>query len=367
MQIVHLGKFYPPEWGGIESVTEALADEHTAAGHKVDVVCFTRGISETSGSSPTVRRFRIFSAPSSQPISFGYFINALKIGRNADVLHVHAPNILAALVSIFMPKYIKVVVQWHADIVDKGLIGHLVRPLERAMLKRADEVVCTTPVYAAESIALQPFLHKISTVPLGIHETPPSVCPNSLGDYVLFVGRLVPYKGLSVLLDAIPHVDKSVRFVLVGEGPEEQPLREQATRLGINDKVMFMGKTEVGYLNALYAHAQLFCLPSVNRLEAFGVVLLEAMRANLPLVTTNIPGSGVAWVNQDGVTGRVVPPNDPKALAHAIEEVLETNATKQRYAKGAHARFLATFTRKAMADQFLAIYEKPSLAVSSDG
>ena len=358
MRIVHLGKFYPPEWGGIESVTEALAVEHTAAGHKVDVVCFTKGLRETSESSPTVRRFRVFFGISSQPISLSYFINALKVGRNADILHVHAPNILAALVSIFMPKHVKIVVQWHADIEEKGLIGHLVRPLERAMLKRANEVVCTTPVYAAESITLQPFLHKISTVPLGIDEIVPNTGSNSLGDYVLFVGRLVPYKGLSILLDAIPHVEKNVRFVLVGEGPEEQALRAQADRLGINDRVLFFGKAKNSCLNSLYANAQLFCLPSVNRLEAFGVVLLEAMRANLPLVTTDIPGSGVAWVNQDRVTGRVVPTNDPKALGSAIDEILETDDIRLKYAKEAHARFLTNFTQTRMAIQFLDIYEK---------
>lgn len=356
MKIVHFAKFFPPEYGGIESVTQALAEDHAAAGYNVDVICFTRNATQFEQIGRLgLRRVKVRREIGSQPVAFSYLGACGAAARDADVVHVHAPNMLAALAVVLLPRRIRVVVHWHADIQNKGAIGRLVRPLERAMLLRADIVIATTQAYAEASTALAAFRDRIKVIPIGIADLKAEQ-KFEIGTtpYVLSIGRLVPYKGLNVLLDAVPMVRSKVEFRIVGTGPQLAALEAQSSRLGITDKVKFMGQVGQTELQRLIAGTAVFCLPSVNRLEAFGVVLLEAMRAGRPIITTNIRGSGVPWVN---LTGVKIPVNDPKALAEAIDRLVTAPEECTRLGKLARSRFLTHFSRKAMSDEFLSVYQ----------
>jgi len=358
MRILHVGKFYPPEWGGIESVTEALAVDHASQGHELTVLCFSQENDNTQDlDGVRVERFRSLSMIASQPLSFRYVWRAIRRGRKADIVHLHTPNLLASLISLFLTRTPKVVVHWHADIENKGLAGKLVLPLEHAMLRRADHVVATTAEYAMHSNALEDFKDKLVAIPIGIDDMALPQADESLGDYILFVGRLVPYKGVDVLLDAMTHVPEETSLRIVGTGPLEHDLKAQVKMLGLQNRVFFEGKTELARLHQLYAGATLFCLPSVNRLEAFGVVLIEAMRAKLPLITTEIVGSGVLWVNEDQVSGYRVPVGDSLALASAINRILNNPKTRQDLSLNARNRYLTYFSRSHMSADFMSIYQ----------
>ena len=352
VNIVHFAKFYPPEYGGIESVTEALAEDHSAAGHDVEVVCFSRDSSQLDQKGRlTLRRVKVQKEFASQPLAASYLGACAGAGRDADVVHVHTPNVLAALAVLRLPRHIRVVIHWHADIEKKGAIGRLVRPIERAMLRRADVVVTTTQA----SAALTAFTDHIKVIPIGIAalDTVPK-CDVATPPYVLFVGRLVPYKGLGVLLDAIAKVQSDIDLRIIGIGPQEPELKAQAHCLGIAERVKFMGRIGEDQLQDLLKGATVFCLPSINRLEAFGVVLLEAMRAGRAIISTNIPGSGVAWVNSTGIN---VPVGDPQALAEALDRLLADPKETARLGKLARSRFKRTFSREMMTDRFLSLYE----------
>lgn len=357
MKIVHFAKFYPPEYGGIESVTEALAEDHASAGHEVEVVCFTRGATrvETEGRL-TLRRVKAQAVKSSQPLAAGYLGACTRAARDADVVHIHTPNVLAALAVWSLPSSARVVIHWHADIEGKGALGHVVRPIERAMLKRADRIVTTTDPYAQASASLTSFRDRIEVIPIGIADLDRPAPPETAKrPYVLFIGRLVPYKGLPVLLEAIAKVEEDAEFRIVGVGPEDASLRAQARDLGITDRVNFMGRVDLDRLQALLEGAALFCLPSVNRLEAFGVVLLEAARASRAIIATDIPGSGVPWVN---ATGLNVPVGDPEALACALDRLLADPQEAVLLGKAARARFENEFSREVMSARFLSLYER---------
>lgn len=356
MKIVHFAKFYPPEYGGIESVTEALAEDHAAAGHDVEVVCFTRSASHFEKTGHLgLRRIKVQTEIASQPLAISYLKACADATRTAAIVHVHAPNMLAALAVLRVPRHVRVVIHWHADIENKGVLERLVRPVERAMLRRADVIVATTQNYADASSALKGFENRVKVIPIGIADvvdapnfeivTPP---------YVLFVGRLVPYKGLNVLLDAIAMVQSDVEFKIVGIGPELAALQDHARRLGISDRVTFMGRVGETQLQSLMEGAAVFCLPSINRLEAFGVVLLEAMRARRAIVSTNIPGSGVPWVNATGIN---VPVKDPCALAEAINRLLTAPEEAERLGNLARTRFENDFSCALMSRRFLCLYK----------
>lgn len=335
----------------------ALAVDHAAAGHDVEVVCFSRSFSHMEQIGRlNLRRVKVQREISSQPLAVSYLGACAGAARNADVAHVHTPNVLAALAVLRLPHHIHVVIHWHADIENKGMIGRLVRPIERAMLRRANVVIATTEAYAQASPALNAFKDRVKIIPIGIADidnepkfeiaSPP---------YVLFVGRLVPYKGLNVLLDAIAMLHSDVEFRIVGSGPHQTELQAQAQHLGIADKVTFIGRVGEHQLQVLMEGAAIFCLPSINRLEAFGVVLLEAMRAGRAVISTDIPGSGVPWVNATGVN---VPVNDPRSLAEAIDRLLANPKEISRLGQDARSRFKKDFSRTVMTKNFLCLYQQ---------
>lgn len=369
--IVHWGKYYPPDMGGIESVTASLAQGAAAAGHAVTVVCFNKG--EVPGEARP-DEVRVLRAPinvnkASQPLSWSYLCWALREGRAAQVVHVHVPNMLAALAGVLLGRGPKLVVHWHSDVVGKGWLGWLLQPLEGALLRRTDRIVCTSQAYADASLPLRPFADKVSVVPIGVKDVVAAhegaavkSLPEALWErlsgrrLVLAVGRLVPYKGFHVLVEAAMELAQDAMVVIVGTGPLQPDLQALIDAAGVADKVMLAGRQSDVVLRALFQRAELFCLPSVERSEAFGVVLIEAMSHGLPVVTTQIPGSGVPWVNAHGVSGLNVPVGDAKALAAACNEILVSGALRARLAQGARERFEREFTEQVSTDRMLAVY-----------
>jgi glycosyltransferase involved in cell wall biosynthesis len=367
-KIVHFGKYYLPDSGGIESVTVSLARGAAVAGHTVSVVCFAKSqvLPTEVMDGVTVLRAPIAKLVASQPLGLKYFGKCLATARDADIVHLHAPNMLGALCALFIKRKTRLLVHWHSDVINKGWLGYLTRPLEKALLHRADCIVATSQVYAESSSSLQPFKNKIKVVPIGVAEPDRGVAALALPPelekridgrrVVLSVGRLVPYKGFDVLLQAAPTLQADAVVVIVGSGPLKEELRQAAELVPIKDRVILAGRLSDAELQALFARAAMYCLPSTYRAEAFGVVLLEAMAHGLPIVATEIAGSGVPWVNQHGVTGLNVPVNDAQQLAAACNDILGSDTFRQKYAEGAYQRFLNNFTEDISIQKTLNTY-----------
>lgn len=366
--IVHFGKYYFPERGGIESVTISLAEGAVLAEYSVSVVCFRTGNSSESERINTVEVLRapIAGLISSQPLGFRYFFLCLREARRADLIHMHGPNMLAALCCLLVPRRTRLLVHWHSDIVGKGWLGRVLRPLEQALLRRADRVVATSPAYAVSSVSLAKHTEKIRIVPIGTRaprELNPELSPMWADRLVnkrlvLSVGRLVPYKGFDVLIAAAARLPENTAVVIVGGGPLENELRARIETAGLNDRVYLAGKLDDATLDALFRHACVYCMPSRERSEAFGVVLLEAMAHGIPIVATEIPGSGVPWVNQHECSGLNVPVNDPVALANACSRILLSEAERERFAKASRQRFLDFFTEEESVRKMTEIYSE---------
>lgn len=374
LRIVHFGKYYLPETGGIESVTASLARGASDAGHHVAVICFKK--SPASGSE-VIDGVQVFRAPingllASQPLGAKYVWLCLKEARTADLIHLHAPNMLGAVCCLIAGKRPRVLVHWHSDVVGKGWLGKVFKPLQTALLKRADGIVATSSVYAEASEPLRRFQHKVSILPLGVPDTPATASPDLDGDalpaelqsrlhgkkLVLAVGRLVPYKGFDTLIRAARNLREEAIVVIVGEGPLRKSLQAEVESAGLAQRVCLAGRLSDAALHALFTQACLYCLPSQHRAEAFGVVLLEAMSYGLPIVASDIPGSGVPWVNQHGLTGFNVPVGDTVALAQACNRILDFAPERARLSDGARRRFLAEFTEDQSVMRMLAAYQR---------
>lgn len=368
--IVHFGKYYFPDPGGIESVTLTLARAAVVFGHSVSVICFKKS---PANSEEVIEGVKVFRAPiyktiASQPLGVRYLLQCLKAAKGADVVHLHAPNMLAALCALFIGKRTRLLVHWHSDVINKGILGKALRPLESALLRRADAIVAATPVYADASMALKPFRSKVSVVPYGVKQNKSEIfnleLEASIEDRVkekkiiLAVGRLVPYKGFSVLINAAKHLCNDSVVVIVGGGPIESDLQKTIEDGAVGDRVVLAGRRSDAELRALFERATLFCLPSTYRAEAFGVVLIEAMTYGLPIVASEIPGSGVPWVNQNGVSGLNVPVGDSIALAEACNQILTSPDLRKRLSEGARQRFAAEFTEEVSVSRMMQAYER---------
>jgi lipopolysaccharide/colanic/teichoic acid biosynthesis glycosyltransferase len=223
------------------------------------------------------------------------------------------------------------------------------QPLVERVLRRAARIVVAAPPMR-DVPALGPHQHKTAVIPFGLDPRPygePAAKPLD-GDAVptvLFVGRLVGYKGLDVLLRAMVGVPASL--VVVGDGPLRASLEALALELGLGGSVRFVGHVTDDERLEWYRRADLLALPSVSPQEAFGMVQVEAMLARLPVVSTALP-TGVPWVNQDGESGLVVPPGDVEALRGALRRLCGDPASRASLGAGGRARALARFTAARM-------------------
>jgi glycosyltransferase involved in cell wall biosynthesis len=368
--IVHFSKHYFPDTGGIESVTVSLARGASRAGHNVFVVCFAKVPARNKEIIDGVEIIRenISIILASQPLGVKYFLRCLCVAREADIVHLHAPNMLGALCALFIPARTRLLVHWHSDVLNKGFLGRMLRPLGRALLRRANSIVVTSQVYADASETLLPFTDKITVVPIGVpdakHEDNHSELPpefeSQIGGrkIVLAVGRLVPYKGFDVLIRAAQQLGKESAVVIVGDGPLREELQQAIVCCGVEDRVVLAGRISDSALHTFFKRAALYCLPSIDRAEAFGVVLVEAMTYGLPIVASDILGSGVPWVNQQGITGLNFPVGDVQALANAINKILDSEELRKKFSRNARERYLSEFTEGKSLNRILEVYEK---------
>ncbi len=374
MKILHISKFYPPETGGIESFVCDLAEAQVRQGHAVYVLAhqfeFNKPTCREQINGVNVGRIRTFGQAAYAPLTPEFPLHLLSTIRTfrPDVIHAHLPNI-SAFWLVFIKKLCPLVLHWHADVVASpidrkmGLLYNFYKPWEALLLKKADRVIATSNAYLHASRPLSGFKEKIQVVPLGINparlEGSLSLGKPSKPDSpfkVLSVGRFAYYKGFEYLVAAAEKVPDA-KFILVGDGPRYLSIKKLVSQKGLQDRVVLPGQVDTDRLRQLFSDCDLFCLPSIERTEAFGMVLLEAMSLGKPLLTTKIPGSGVNEVNIDGVTGMQVPPADAVALAEAINTMRGQVSACRQMGEAARRRFEKYFHISSVAAQIKSLYE----------
>ena len=170
---------------------------------------------------------------------------------------------------------------------------------------------------------------------------------------ILFVGRIVPYKGLRYLIEAMKEIE--AQLLIIGKGPLENRLKRLAKRLGIGNKIIWTGEVNRKDLISFYHACALLVLPSISNSEAFGIVQLEAFTCGKPVISTDLP-TGVPFVNLHQKTGLIVPPRDSRALAEAINRLFKSPDLRKRYGHYARERVEKEFTQELMAQKVLKLY-----------
>jgi rhamnosyl/mannosyltransferase len=370
VKILQMSKFYPPVPGGIESVVFALAEGLNRAGQRTDVLCANTApttLREHKAAGYDVTRAASFGTLLSTAVSPSLVAETRRLAPRYDVIHVQMPDPMAALALRISRPRNRIVVHWQSDVISQKQALKFYAPLQDWLLRRADCIVATTPLYAAASPALRPFLAKVTVLPIGIadpqagdvRDRAAAVRQRFAGRRLVFsLGRMTGYKGFEYLIRAAAALPDDVLVVVGGSGELLAAHRAAVKELGLERKIEFIGRIEDDELPGYFAACDVFCLPSVLRSEAYGVVLLEAMAAARPIVATDIPGSGVPWVNRHGVTGLNAPIRDPAALAEAIASLLADKAMAARMGAAGRRRFEQEFTADTMVAAMLALYSR---------
>jgi glycosyltransferase involved in cell wall biosynthesis len=382
LRVCHLGKFYPPAPGGIESHVRSLARAQAELGAEVEVVCVNHvarsgedvtwqalgrssDVEEWDGRVRVTRLGRVAGVsrlelcPSLLPV-------LVRACRRADLVHVHAPNVTMYLALVALRLAVPLIVTHHSDVIKQRHLAQLFAPIERHVLGRAARVFSTSSQYAASSRPLRRWGAKLDVLPLGIDLTPfqrPTPAAQEFARELqrqhaaplwLFVGRLIYYKGLDVALRALAHVPG--KLLVVGRGPLAEQLHQLAAELGVAERVVWIDFLDPSQLVGAYHAANALWFPSVARSEAFGLVQVEAMASGCPVLNTDIAGSGVSWVSPDGVSGLTLPPGDAAALAVAAAQLLANPELHHQLSRGGQARARRELTDSLMARRSLEFY-----------
>lgn len=370
MRILYLYKDYYPVLGGVENHIRMLAEGLRTRGEDVKVLVTNTGsatVQETINGVPVVKTGRQVNI-SSAPISLEFYPWLRRQEHGIDIAHAHMPYPPGELGQLLLGRSRRFVVTYHSDIVRQRVLGALYRPFLWETLRRAALIAVSNPVYIQDSPFLRRHAAKCRVIHFGIdlERFAPTPAVTSAAEtwqvrfamqpLLLFVGRLRHYKGVDVLIEAMTQVT-GAHALVVGVGPMEQTWRQQAVAAGVQDQLTFLGEIPDPELLALYQAASVFVLPSTNRAETLGIVQLEAMACGLPLICTEL-GTGTSYVNQHGVTGLVVPPNDPGALAAAIRQLVADPGLRAAMGAAGRRRVEQEFTREVMLDRVLAFYRE---------
>jgi len=364
-RVLQVNKLYYPVIGGVEKTLQQIAEGLKDKTDMQVLVCQPKGkrvVQNINGVK--VHKASSFGMLFSMPISLDFFQQFRKLSKDCDILHVHMPFPLADLAAfLFRPKC-KIVLWWHSDIVRQKNLTFFYKPLVHWLLNRADVIIVETPGHIEGSSYLPRYKSKCRIIPPAIDDSllGKSTRYISFNSYkkltkpvsVLFVGRLVYYKGCTVLLNAFSQVT-GAKLIIVGKGNLENSLREQAKRLHISDKVKFLGTLSSAELDKAFQDCDIFVLPSVEKSEAFGLVQIEAMAYGKPVINTALP-SGVPYVSLNGQTGLTVPPKNAPALAEAIQKLVDDKKLRLKYGQNAYKRVRECFTLEKMLDGVMREY-----------
>jgi rhamnosyl/mannosyltransferase len=366
LKVLHFYKTsFPETSGGIEQVVHQLARGSSHYGIEADVLSLT---SNKAPPTMEVDGYTLHRAPlnfeiASTGFSASVLLRFVALAKKADVLHYHFPWPFMDIIHFLSRMRIKkpTVVTYHSDIIRQKNLLKLYAPLQKRFLSSMDKIIATSSNYLETSLILGCYSSKVEVIPIGLdinsYPTPTterlSYWHKKVGDkFFLFVGVLRYYKGLHILIEAAARVNYPI--IIVGAGPIEQELKQQAQQLGLSN-VLFLGflpdEDKMALLQLCYG----IVFPSHLRSEAFGVSLLEGAMFSKPMISSEL-GTGTTFINIHGKTGLVVPPGNPEALSEALKFLWEHPIESQAMGVAASERYWNYFTGDQMIKSYAALY-----------
>ena len=374
MRVLHFGRFYNDKFGGLERHVDLLLRGLAPHCQVDNLVAHDRWARATIATD----NYTVYKTPSLGKVAgtavcplMPRLARALHRRHGYDIVHLHFPDPMAHLASTCLPRDVKRVITWHSDIVRQKRLLRLYRPFLNQIINQADAIIIPTPRHLESSTQLSACRHpeRIHVVPFGLDYRPFDEAARAQGaitalreqlagqaPLIFAVGRHVYYKGLEFLIRAVAEIPQGV-LVIGGDGPLTRDLKALAQSLDLSARVRFVGRIPDADLPLYYHACDVFCMPSVEPAEAFGLVQLEAMACGKSVVCCEL-NNGVTYVNRDDETGFVVPPRDPQALAGALNRLIADSRLRQRLGEGGRRRARTEFSVGSMVAGTLRVYEQ---------
>ena len=389
-KVLHVGKYFPPYVGGMETYLHDLMRALAALGIRSSALVHQSRTSlhsseeslSASGHSLLIIRAATWGRLLFTPISPGFplLLHRLIKRDQPDILHLHLPN-PSAFWALALPSARRLpwVIHWHSDVLTSRshwllrLAYWFYSRFESALLTSAAKVVVSSPPYLATSKPLARIAKKCAVIPLGIEDrfgddarNGPTAEATSHGKTgsaavrtlnVLAIGRMTHYKGFDILLRAIAQTE-GMTLDLVGHGELTQSLERLAESLSLSARVRFHGLLDEKAKDQLLSRCDCLCLPSTDRTESFGMVLLEAMSAGKACVVSDVEGSGMSWLVEHGKTGLVAPTQDINGLTDALCRLRDDPDLAIRLGRNGRQKFLTALTIEASAEAIRDLYHQ---------
>jgi rhamnosyl/mannosyltransferase len=366
--------------GGIETHVQTLARAQGDLGAEVHVLC-VNGLAKKKGQfhrTKTIKELdkNVEVTSLGRLFSFARFdlcpdlprrISEL-VNQSNTIIHVHTPNPTMLTALTMLRPQIPWIITHHSDIIKQRVLKYAFRPIEHVVYSQASRILTTSHEYIEGSKFLRLYKDNLSSLPLGLDcsgYVQPSEAALSYARRIketydspiwLSVGRLVYYKALHVAIEALRLVPG--KLLVVGTGPLEKELKEQAKQLGVENRIVWLHRLSPDELIGAYHAATALWFPSNVRSEGFGLVQIEAMASGCPVINADIPCSGVPWVSRHEKEGLTIPLNDSVALAQAAKRLLNEPGLRHRLAQASRDRACKEFDHLTMARRTFEIYEQ---------
>lgn len=372
MKIVQLFKIYwPDNGGGIATVMESIANAMKKEKQEIVVCQAKRGKKTTVekyNGVPVYRCSQLFDFAST-PFSIRFLQDVHRRTRNSDITIYHFPYPMIDLAILLGLVKGKLVVWWHCDFDKYKLLMPIYNVFVRHTLKKADRILVSAQGNIDHSNILCDYKEKCIVIPFCVskelllrgqnyyNNKKDANTGADISVNILFVGRLVWYKGLDLLLKAFAQMKyKNCTLTIVGGGPLEQELHDLAKKMGLKN-VIFTGMISEEEKVKHIEKCDFLVLPSISKAEAFALVQIEAMAFGKPVINTALP-SGVPCVSINGVTGLTVQPGSLSELTHAMDKMAENNAMREKYGRQAFDMVQREYTPEKLEERHMQVFRE---------
>lgn len=366
IKITQVSRNYFPFFGGVESVVRQIVHSLPLDKFYAEIITCSN---ENKGYFDVIKNIHVRRCASlfefkSNPISPEFIFRLSKV--KTDVLHYHHPFIFSAIAHfIARPKYKKLIATYHSDVIKQKHIMKFFQPIYEKFLTKADKIHVLSPNIIENSSTLSKFKDKCVVIPYGIDlakfekrdEEKIQEIKERFPDkkILLFVGRLIYYKGIPCLIEAMKSVSKDAILVIIGEGELQAEFLAKTKEYNLEERVFFKGRATDQELINYYQACDAFIFPSIYQSEAFGIVQLEAMACGKPVVNTWL-NTGVNYVSIDKETGLTVEPENVAQLAEAINILVSDNNLRNKLGQNAKKRAEDIFSLPKVEKKYIEFY-----------
>ena len=370
MKIVQTPVRFYPFIGGVENYVYYLSKELVNRGHQVEVICANEPQSMNNDNVEGIQVKRLSYLGRIANTNITPKLPLILSQEDYDIIHTHIPTPWSADWSALSSKIKNkpLVVTYHNDIIGEGIADYIARfynsTFLKLLLKRADKIIITQPSYLESSPYLLDYQDKIEVIPNGVDvdKFRPITSTNNNNYTIFFLSVLDEfhrYKGLDYLLKSIQIVKKEIpnlKLIVGGKGVLVDYYKKISVSMGLGDNVEFKGFIRDDELVNYYNQADLFVLPSTSSLqEGFGIVALEALACQTPVITTDIVGVAE---DLDAVNGGVVvPPKDSQRLAEKIILLLKDEELRKEMGEHGRKLVMDRYTWKSVASSMEKVYK----------